>query len=129
MHGAKLASLDEKDFLSFIGAGIASIWALELLFLMGRAPERAWRACDLVRELKASSDVIERSLANLQTVGLVASGEERTFFYRAASPDFDVYAEAAEQLCRTKPFAVMNAIIRDSDEKLRLFAKSFRLKE
>lgn len=119
--------LQEKEILAFVGAAVRSVWTLELLILMRGGGERAWRVDELVRQLRASTKVVQQSLAALQTAGLVTAGDGETFCYRPASPQMDAYAEGAQALYREKPVTVINAIAMAPDEKLRIFSEAFRL--
>ncbi|MDE2183820.1 MAG: hypothetical protein KGJ78_12450 [Alphaproteobacteria bacterium] len=82
-----------------------------------------------MRELRASSKVVQQALADLQNIGLVSARDDQSFVYRPASPQLDELAGAAELLYRTKPVSVINAIALAPNEKLRIFADAFRLKE
>jgi hypothetical protein len=122
------AKLEEQDILTFVGAALKSVWALELLIRMRQTRERSWRKVDLVRELRASTKVVDQSLENLENTGLVAVFAD-AFRYSPASALLDTFAEGAERLYREKPVAVINAIAATQNEKLKLFAEAFRLKE
>jgi DNA-binding GntR family transcriptional regulator len=118
----------EEDILAFVGATLKSLWALELLLLMRRAREHAWRTDQLVAELRASTAVIRESLAHLTAAGLVAEEDKDAFCYRPASEQLDSFVAEAQALYAAKPLAVINAIAAAPNEKLRIFADAFRLK-
>ncbi|HEY1962214.1 MAG TPA: hypothetical protein VGG69_07345 [Rhizomicrobium sp.] len=119
----------EEDVLAFVSATVKSIWALELLLLMYRERNRAWQMDDLVRELRASTVVGREALASLAAAGLIAADEDGCFCYRPASEQLDSFVGAARSLYLAKPLAVINAIATAPNEKLRIFADAFRLKE
>lgn len=119
----------EDDVLRFVSAAVKSVWSLELLIRMRQTSERIWRKDELVRELRASEQVIEQSLDNLQSIGLVAATSCGGFRYHPASPMLDDFAEGAQRLYREKPVAVINAVAASVDDKLRIFAEAFRLKD
>ena len=121
--------LQEKEILAFVSAFVRSVWTLELLILMRRQAERSWRVDELVRELRASTKVVQQSLAALQAAGLVAQGEGDMFGFRPASAQMEAFAQGAEALYREKPVTVIGAIAMAPDEKLRIFSDAFKLKE
>ncbi len=121
--------MQEKEVLDFIGAVARSLWTLELLTLIRQSPDKQWSVQDLVRALRASTQVVQRSVVELRTFGFVASAENGSIRYRAPSPKLDELAAAARTLYSLRPVAVMNVIATSPDEKLRLFANAFRLKE
>jgi hypothetical protein len=96
---------------------------------MRQTADRVWQKDELVREMRASSTVIDTSLATLQNFGLVVEAEGGGFRYGPLSPTLAEFAEGAERLYREKPVAVVGAIAATPDEKLRIFAEAFRLKD
>jgi hypothetical protein len=121
--------VQENDTLSFVSATIKSIWALELLLLMRRTGERSWTAEELVRELRASTLVVHEALSGLTHAGLVAADETALFSYRPASGHLAKFVDEIQSLYLAKPLAVINAIAAAPNEKLRIFADAFRLKD
>ena len=119
----------DEDVLAFVSATVKSIWALELLLLMYRERNRAWQTEELVRELRASTVVVREALASLAGSGLIATDEAGRSCYRLASEQLDSFVGAAQALYNAKPLAVINAIAAAPNEKLRIFAEAFRLKE
>jgi hypothetical protein len=119
----------EEDVLAFVSATVKSIWALELLLLIERERNRGWQTDELVRELRASTVVIREALAGLAGAGLIATDEAGRCCYRPASEQLDSFVRAAQTLYVAKPLAVINAIAAAPNEKLRIFAEAFRLKE
>jgi hypothetical protein len=122
-------TVNEDDVLAFVAATIKSVWALELLLLMRRQPDRDWEAGGLVRELRASTVAVRDALTGLRNSGLVTTDDSGLFRYRPASEQLDAFAAEAESLYRSKPLSVINAIATAPNEKLRIFAEAFRLKE
>ena len=66
----------DQDLLGFIREHIGSVWALELLLLMRRHPDRDWAAETLVAELRASTSLVRDNVARLQRAGLIISTDE-----------------------------------------------------
>src|SRR5947208_1892177 len=121
--------MTEEEILRFVSANVKSIWALELLLMMRRQSARAWRTEDLVTELRASIVVVREALASLGGTGLVAADEDGLFCYRPASDQLDSFVESTQGLYSSKPLTIINAIASAPNEKLRIFADAFRLKE
>lgn len=121
--------MKEQDVLAFLGATVKSLWALEMLLLMRGSADRAWRTEELVAELRASAVAVGEALAVLASAGLVASDDAGQFCYRPASGQLDSFVAEAQALYAVKPLAVINAIAAAPNEKLRIFADAFRLKD
>ena len=90
---------------------------------------RAWQTAELVVELRASTVVVREALAASVGAGLIAADDAGLFHYRPASEQLDGFVAATESLYRVKPLAVINAIATAPNEKLRIFADAFRLKD
>jgi hypothetical protein len=121
--------MKDEEVLAFLTASIRSIWTLELLLLLRRQRERAWQAGVLVQELRASANVVQLGLASLAGAGFVAVDEQGGTQYQPLSPQLEALADAVAALYATRPVTVINAIAAPSDDKLRIFSESFRLKE
>jgi hypothetical protein len=101
----------EDDLLAFIASAIGSIWAIELLLLLKHDPGRGWDSASLVRELRSSSIVVDEALERLRVAGLVIQCPAGLHRYHAAPPELDEIASELEQIYRTKPTAVIRAIV------------------
>jgi len=121
--------MTEEEILRFVSASVKSIWALELLLMMRRQKPRAWRTEDLVSELRASTLVVREALASLGATGFVANDDAGLFCYRPAADHLDAFVESTQELYASKPLSIINAIAAAPNEKLRIFADAFRLKE
>jgi hypothetical protein len=118
----------DEEVLAFVQASIPSVWALELLLLLRRDPKKEWHVDALVRELRSTATVVQDSLPALQSAGLVV-GEEGVYRYQPASPALDAIVSETAKVYAIKPTAVIRAIVTAPNDKLRVFANSFRLKE
>ncbi len=119
--------MSEQELHQFIRGSIRSVWALELLLLLKRDADRHWSNDDLVRELRASTTVVEDSLAEFVAAGLVAC-QDGLCRYAPASPVIAQLSEALEEAYRRRPVSVIN-IIASSRDKMQSFADAFRLKD
>lgn len=120
--------MKEADILDFVRSSIGSVWALEMLLLVGGRPERAWRIDELVRELRSSPAAIVGAALLLERAGLLAREGECGCRYRPASPELDHVGELVRKIYAAKPATVIGAIFESSDDKLRAFAKAFKFK-
>ena len=120
--------MTEEDILAFIRTCIPSVWALELLLALRRSPNKAGTCDEMVKELRSSTVAVRDAIAGLQKAGLVVE-EGGLCSYRPASPAIDQIAANIEKLYAVKPAAVVKAIVTAPNERLHLFADSFRLKD
>ena len=61
---------DEAEISQFIRTYIPSVWALELLLLLRADPARRWSPAELLKELRASTSLVDENLANFERQGL-----------------------------------------------------------
>jgi hypothetical protein len=118
----------DQDLLSFIREHIRSVWALELLLLLKRTPERRWTPDELVRELRASGPLIANNLEALQRAGLTACEEDGRCRYAPASGLLDKLCNELEATYRERPVALINVIASPPD-KLQSLADAFRIRK
>ncbi len=108
---------------------LRSLWAIELLLLLHRAPTRAWAIEDLVRELRGSPSVVGEVLARLEGLGLAGRTPEGVWRYHPASPTLADLVARLDRLSIERPLAVAQEIHGAPNEKLRAFSDAFKLKE
>lgn len=117
----------DHDLLGFIREHIGSVWALELLLLMRRQPDRDWAAQDLVAELRASTSLVGDNLVRLQRAGLISSTDDGRFRFAPAGPALTGLCDELDAAYRQRPVQVINAIAAPPD-KLQALADAFRIK-
>ncbi|MGE5537950.1 MAG: hypothetical protein ACM30I_04985 [Gemmatimonas sp.] len=120
--------MTDEEVFTFVQSAIPSVWALELLQVMYRRRERTWRTSDLVAELRSSPSAIEHAAAALNTAGLIAV-EGSTYRFHPASDAVAQLAARTLELYAVRPAWVIRAIMTAPNDKLRIFANSFRLKD
>ena len=108
---------------------LRSLWAIELLLLLHRRPEQAWRIDDLVVELRSSRALIDGVLSRLHELGLVERQPDGTYRYRTAAPALEDLVGELDRLHAERPLAIAQAIHGAPDEKLRAFSDAFKLKK
>jgi hypothetical protein len=116
----------EPDLTGFVRQHIRSVWALELLLLLRRDPERAWRPDALVAELRASAGLVDENLRRFVASGLVAP-EEGCYRYAPANAVLKGLCADLEAAYRARPVAVINVIARPGDP-LQSLADAFKFK-
>jgi hypothetical protein len=117
----------DPDLAAFVREHLRSVWALELLLLLRRDPERCWTAPDLVRELRGSTGLVNDNLARLERGGLAVREEDGRFRYRPAAPVLDALCERLETAYRQRPVAIVNLIAAPRDP-LQSLADAFRFR-
>ena len=118
-----------EEVLRFLRTWIASVWALELLLLLRRRRERAWKIEDLIRELRGSIGIVTTALSELQNAGLVTAEPDGSFRYRPSTPELDGTVAAVAKAYADYPYAVSQAIFTAPSHKIQLFADAFRIKK
>lgn len=121
--------MTEDEALAYAAASIRSVWSLEMLLTLKRAPDRAWSVDALIRELRSSLAVVNESLSNLRNAGLIAEDGQAGYRYNPASPELDELATALEKIYGIKPMAVIKAIVSGPSDKLRIFSDAFKFKD
>jgi hypothetical protein len=119
--------VSEAQLLALIRTAIRSVWALELLLVMKRQPERAWATAALVQELRASAPLVSDNLAQLAVAGLIRE-EPEGFVYGPATPALEEAVSALEAAYRQRPVHVVNLIVGASTQNVQGFADAFRFK-
>ncbi|HEY9217309.1 MAG TPA: hypothetical protein VIO94_04620 [Phenylobacterium sp.] len=118
----------DPDLLTFIREHIRSVWALELLLLLRRQPDRAWTQDDLVRELRASATLIASNLEALERAALIVREEDGRCRYAPAAPALARLCDELELAYRERPVALINVIASPAD-KLQSLADAFRIRK
>ena len=117
----------DRAVFQFIREHLRSVWALELLLLLKRDPERCWSTGELVSDLRASHGLVADNLAALQGAGLVIPDDRGCFRYRPAAPTLAQLVEQLEAAYRAKPVTVIRWISAPT-ERLQSLADAFKFK-
>jgi hypothetical protein len=116
---------DESDISQFIRAYIPSVWALELLLLLQSDRARRWSPAELLKELRASTSLVDENLAHFERHGL-ALKDEQGWHFAPASPHLETLAGQLAALYRERPMHTIGMISRP--DPLRALADAFRIK-
>jgi hypothetical protein len=113
--------------VAFVREHVRSVWALELLMLMKRQPERGWTAEELVRELRAAMGLVSDNLHRFERSGLVVRLDDGRYGFRPAAPVLQELCDELEAAYRQRPVAVVNLIAAPRDP-LQSLADAFRFR-
>ena len=116
---------DESEINQFVRAYIPSVWALELLILLRSDPERRWSAVELLKELRASTSLVDENLARFERQGL-ALQDARGWHFAPANPHLEALAGELAALYRERPMFTIGLIARP--DPLQALADAFRIK-
>ena len=106
---------DETELAAFVREHVRSVWALELLLILKRDPERCWPPAALVGELRASATLVNDNLQRFERSGLVVREADDCWRYAPASPVLGTFADALERAYRERPVGIVNMIARPAD--------------
>jgi len=116
---------DESEIAQFIRAYIPSVWALELVLLLRADPARHWSPAELLKELRASTNLVDENLAHFERHGL-ALKDDAGWHFAPANAHLEALAEALASLYRERPMHTIGMIARP--DPLRSLANAFRIK-
>lgn len=119
------APLSDPGFLGLVRKHIRSVWSLELLLLLRRPPGQAWRAEDLVRELRASMPLITGCLVKLEESGLAAA-EDGAWSFAPVTPELERFCDQLAEAYQTRPVALISLIAAPS--QVQDLADAFKFK-
>lgn len=116
---------DESDISQFVRTYIPSVWALELLLLLHADPARRWSAAGLLKELRASTSLVDENLARFHAQGL-ALRDDAGWHFAPANAHLEALAAELAALYRERPMYTIGMISRP--DPLRALADAFRIK-
>ena len=105
----------DLDLAAFVREHVRSVWALELLLALRRDRERCWTVDELVRELRASTSLVNTNLQSFERSGLAMRDDAGCYRYAPASPVLDELCGDLEQAYRERPVATINLISKPGD--------------
>ena len=106
---------DDPELAAFVREHVRSVWAVELLLLLKRDPERTWPAADLVRELRASPSLVNDNMQRFERSGLARRDEGEGWRYVPAAPLLGELADRLEAAYRERPVSIINLIAAPPD--------------
>lgn len=115
----------DAEFAAFLRDQVRSVWGVELLLLMMKAPERCWTPPELVRELRASTGLVVDLLQRFERSGLIVLTDESGYRYGPASEILAQLSRRLETVYQEKPVWVLNLITQPRDP-VQSLADAFR---
>ena len=119
----------DPQLIAFIRHSIRSIWALELLLLLRRRSPNAIAGEELVRDLRATPNLIERLIDQLVVSGLAVRESCGDVRFAPVSQELERMCEALDSASRERPIALRDAIASTPNDILKNFADAFRFKK
>ncbi|MDE2487239.1 MAG: hypothetical protein KGO51_07565 [Alphaproteobacteria bacterium] len=117
----------DQDLTAFVREHVRSVWALELLLLLKRDPERCWPPADLVRELRASTGLVNDNLQRFERGGIAVRDDQGCFRFAPAAAVIGELCDRLEDAYRERPVAIVNLIAAPRDP-LQSLADAFKFR-
>lgn len=118
---------EDEGLLRFIRLTFRSVWSVELLLLLRSRPDQVWTRDQLIQSLRASDQVLSRSVDDLAGAGLIH--DENGFVHYQPEAAIEETVTALTQLYISRPATVRRLIAGGSaDDQLTRFADAFRLR-
>lgn len=117
----------DPELATFVREHLRSVWAVELLLVLKRDPERCWGAAELVRELRASMGLVSDNLRRFERVGLAVLDDRDCWRYRPAAPVLADLCDRLEAAYRERPVSIVNIIAAPRDP-LQSLADAFKFR-
>ena len=116
---------DDREFVGFVRESIRSVWAMELLLLLSRDASRHWQPAELVRELRASSTLVQDNLTVFQRNGLAVS-DDTGWHFAPANEKLRQLTDRLAQAFRERPVATMTLVTHP--DPLQSLSDAFKLR-
>ena len=117
----------DPELATFVREHFRSVWAVELLLVLKRDPERCWAPADLVRELRASTGLVNDNLARFERAGLAVLDDGACWRYRPAATALSNLCDQLEAAYRERPVSIVNIIAAPRDP-LQSLANAFKFR-
>jgi len=117
----------DPELATFVREHFRSVWAVELLLVLKRDPDRCWPPPDLVRELRASTGLVSDNLAHFERAGLAVLDDGDCWRYRPAAPVLSELCDRLEAAYRERPVSIVNIIAAPRDP-LQSLADAFKFR-
>lgn len=116
-----------QEISAFIRSSFRSVWSLELMCILRKAPDRSWSQAELVAAMRSSELVVQQSVDLLLTAGLVVIDAAGSVRFQPANEATERMAAAAELMYTQRPDAVRRMIVAPTSSAS-LFADAFRIR-
>jgi DNA-binding MarR family transcriptional regulator len=120
------------DLSRFLDANVESMEQLEILRILGEAPETQWSVSELVRAAQIQPSAIAAQLAALEQRGLLKTQVLESHLhckYAPRTPEIGQLLERLLQFYKERPVTLIRLVYARANDKLKAFAESFRLRK
>ena len=118
------------ELLDLIARGIGSLEVVEVLLVLRRAPERAWRVTEVAHELRLATETAAAALAVLHAAQLLEMDRgERAYRYAPATAALRGAVDQLEVAYDTRPVTLVKALYDRPPRAVQSFADAFRLRK
>lgn len=114
----------EESLARFVASAFRSIWSVELLVLVRSRPDHDWSREELITGLRASEQVLARSIEDLAATDLVRL-DDGGIRYSPGSSALEGTVADVVRLYATRPAQVRRLVVGGQDQLTR-FADAFR---
>ena len=120
-----------EDVRRFIVDNINSVEQLEVLLLLKRHPEQAWKAEAVSQALSSQPLAALMRLSDLCDRGFltVTAAPDKLFRYAPARPEWDQLVEQLAQVYRDMRVSVISLIYSQPNSHVQAFADAFRFRK
>lgn len=121
-----------EDVRKFLESHIASVEQLEILRVLGEAPDREWSDEEIRGQVQVSEESVKAHLQSLQERGLLRSrrAEARIYCqYGAQSAKLAEQVRRLLELYRQRPVTMIRMVYERPSMSLREFSDAFRLRK
>lgn len=124
----RVGRLLSEELRKFIHANVRTVWALEMLLLLCRGPQRSWTVEEIDRELRGSVGLVSNLLARFEQAGLVRRVAEAAYRWEPSTAELERQSRELAVLYATHPFTVIKAITEAQTERIQTLADAFKIK-
>lgn len=111
---------------------IETIDQLEILRILGEAPEKEWEAAALAGEVQAAPQLVKAHVAAMAARGLLTMtvrGSNVTCRHGAGTPELVEMVGRLLQVYKERPVTMIKLVYERARDPLRAFADAFRIRK
>lgn len=121
-----------EDIVAFLDANVESFEQLELLRILGQAPDKEWQLAELAREVQVDVQTAARHAAALGARGLlthVVRGAETVYRYGCEKPVLERKLREMLRVYNERPVSMIKLVYAQASNPLRAFSDAFRVRK
>ena len=129
MSGERQGNGVSAELVRFIRDHVTSVEQLEILLLLRRDPSREWSAAQVSEEIRTGLSSAQERLRDLLAQGMLVSSGAECYRYAPRAPDDDQLIAQLAGFYEQQRHTVINLIFSRPLERIRVFARAFRLRK